>query len=167
MLNIYEANDDLVEKHVELEILLKAISFLVVQKFNGVSTKVLKFSFECYPEPKSSQQFTCANPRRVSSFLLLFDYTWHLYSSSPPLSEPSQHDSEPWFPTTWLRIHTYLTQHSRKNSSGSVISPTQRPVPENTAFTKDKYPCPSGIGTHNPSERAATDQSFRPRGHWH
>ena len=51
MLNINEASDALVGKRVELKILLKTLSFLVGQKFYVVSTKVLKFAFECYFEP--------------------------------------------------------------------------------------------------------------------
>jgi len=78
MLNIYEASDDLVGEHVELKILLKTISSLVGQRFNTTKIKVIKFDFECYTEPIPSQQFTCADPIRVSSFFLLFEYTWLL-----------------------------------------------------------------------------------------
>jgi hypothetical protein len=62
VLNKYEGIDDLVRKYVELKILPKTISFLVDQKFNTANTKVLKFPFECYPEPMSSQQFMCPKP---------------------------------------------------------------------------------------------------------
>jgi hypothetical protein len=62
VLKKYEASDDLFRKHVELKILLKTIFFLVGQNFNTASIKVLKFAFECYPEPMPSQQFKWANP---------------------------------------------------------------------------------------------------------
>ena len=39
------------------------------------------------------------------------------------------------------RSHT-TTQHSRQDSSGRVISSSQRPLPDNTTLTTDKYPCP-------------------------
>jgi hypothetical protein len=38
------------------------------------------------------------------------------------------------------RSHT-TTQHSRKDSSGRVISSSQRPLPDNTRHSQDKYPC--------------------------
>ena len=40
------------------------------------------------------------------------------------------------------RSHT-LTQHSRQDSSGRVISPSQKPLPDkHTTLTTDKHPCP-------------------------
>jgi len=73
MLNKYEASDELVGEHVELKILLNKISSLVGQNFDTGNSKVIKFNFECYPEPIPSQQVTCANSIRVSTFFLLFD----------------------------------------------------------------------------------------------
>jgi hypothetical protein len=36
-----------------------------------------------------------------------------------------------------------MTQHSRLDSSGRVISPSQRPLPDkHTTLTTDKHPCP-------------------------
>ena len=37
---------------------------------------------------------------------------------------------------------------------------------QHTTLTRDRYPCPGGIRTHNPSKRAAADPRLRPRGHW-
>jgi hypothetical protein len=54
VLNKYEASDDLVRKYVELKILLKTISFSLGQIFYTANTKVIKFSFERYPEPMVS-----------------------------------------------------------------------------------------------------------------
>ena len=39
------------------------------------------------------------------------------------------------------RSHT-TTHHNRLDSSGRVISSSQRPLPDNTTLTTDKYPCP-------------------------
>jgi len=38
------------------------------------------------------------------------------------------------------RSHT-TTHHSRKDSSGRVISSSQRPLPDNTTLTTDRHPC--------------------------
>jgi hypothetical protein len=52
------------------------------------------------------------------------------------------------------------------DSSGRVISPTHRPLPDNTQHSQktDIY-APGGIRTHNP-KRAAADPRLIPRGHW-
>jgi hypothetical protein len=64
------------------------------------------------------------------------------------------------------RLHEHTQQyHTRWDSSGREISPTQRPLPDNTALKTDIH-APSGIQTRNPSKRAATDPPLRPRGHW-
>ena len=84
LLNKYKGSNDLVRKHVELKILLKTISFSLGQIFNTSNTDVIKFAFECYPEPMLSQHFNCAN--LMSHFL--FDYTWLLYKSSLPTHPP-------------------------------------------------------------------------------
>jgi len=60
-----------------------------------------------------------------------------------------------------------------------VISPTQRPLPDNTQHSQqiDLYltthdtqqtdiHAPGKIRTHNPSRRAAADRRLRPRSHW-
>jgi hypothetical protein len=41
------------------------------------------------------------------------------------------------------RSHT--THHARYDSSGRVISPTQRPLPDNTTFTTDRHPWPPNL----------------------
>jgi hypothetical protein len=55
------------------------------------------------------------------------------------------------------------TPHS-VDSFGRVISPSQRPVRDNTQHTDIHVP--GGIRTHNPSKRTAVDPRLRPRGHW-
>jgi len=59
------------------------------------------------------------------------------------------------------------SHHTRKDSSGRVISPTQRPLPDNTQHSQQtdiRAPCE--ILTRNPSKRATADKRLRPLGHW-
>ena len=55
------------------------------------------------------------------------------------------------------------THHSRQDSSGRVITSSQRPLPDNT---KQSRHASGGIRTHNLSRRAAVDLRLSPRGHW-
>jgi hypothetical protein len=64
-----------------------------------------------------------------------------------------------------LQDHTQ-PHHIQQDSSGRVISPTQRPLPDNTKHTQvTDIHVSDGIGTRNPSKRAAADPRLRPRGH--
>jgi hypothetical protein len=64
------------------------------------------------------------------------------------------------------RSHT-TTHHSRKDSSGRVISPSHRPLPDNTQRSQQTdIQAPRGIRTHNLSRPAAADPHLRPRGYW-
>ena len=64
------------------------------------------------------------------------------------------------------RSHT-TKHHSRYNSSGRVISPSQRPLPDNTQHSQQtNIHAPGGIRTHNLSRLAAADLRLRRRGHW-
>jgi len=55
------------------------------------------------------------------------------------------------------RSHT-TTDHSRQDSSGRVISSSQRPLPGNTQQSEQMgHPCPGGIQTQNLSRQAAAD----------
>ena len=58
------------------------------------------------------------------------------------------------------RLHSVT--HTRYDSSGGRISPTQRPLHSQEADIHK----PCGIRTHNPSKWAAVDPPLRPRGHW-
>ena len=59
------------------------------------------------------------------------------------------------------------TQHSRYDSSGRVISLSQRPLPDNTQHSQQtNIHAPSGIRTHDLSRRAIADLRLRPHGHW-
>jgi hypothetical protein len=62
------------------------------------------------------------------------------------------------------RLHDHTqTHHTRWDSSGRVISPSQRPLADSTEDIN--IHAPSGIRTHNPSKQAAADPRVRPRGH--
>ena len=64
------------------------------------------------------------------------------------------------------RSHT-MTRHSRQDSSGRVISSSQRSLPDNTQHSQQtNIHAPVGIRTHDLSRRAATDLRLRLRGHW-
>ena len=61
----------------------------------------------------------------------------------------------------------WCTVEKTSNSSGRVISSSQRPLPGNTQHSQqtDIYP-PGGIRTHDLSRRADVDLHLRPRGQW-
>ena len=60
------------------------------------------------------------------------------------------------------RSHT-TTHHNLWDSSGRVISPSQRPLPDNTQHSQQRdIHAPAGIRTHNPSRRTATNRRLRP-----
>ena len=42
------------------------------------------------------------------------------------------------FILTCLRIVVFMTRHNRQNPSGRVISPSQRPLPDNTQHSQQK-----------------------------
>ena len=58
------------------------------------------------------------------------------------------------------------THHRRWDSSGRVINPSQRPLPDDTQYSQHtNIHAPGGIRTHDLSTRAAADLRLRPRGH--
>ena len=64
------------------------------------------------------------------------------------------------------RSHT-TTHHIRYDSSGRVISSSQRPLLDSTQQSQQtNIHAPGGIRTHNLSRRAAVDLRLTPRGHW-
>ena len=87
---------------------------------------------------------------------LIFRLFWH---NSPPVGHG-------------LLIHEVsvphtTTHHSRYDSSGLVISSSQRFLPDNTQHSQQtNIHDQGGIRTHNLSRRAAADLRLRPRGHW-
>jgi len=59
------------------------------------------------------------------------------------------------------------THHSRYDSSGRVISSSQRPLPDNTQHSQQKnIHAPGGIRNHDLRRRAAADLRLRSCGHW-
>ena len=87
--------------------------------------------------------------------MLTFVCFWH---NSPPVGQGLLiHEVS--------RSHT-TTHHSRQDSSGRVINPSQRPLPDNTQHSQQTdIHAPDGIRTHNLSRRAAVNLRLRPRGH--
>ena len=47
-----------------------------------------------------------------------------------------------------------------------MISPSQRPLPDNTQSKQTNIHNPGGIRTHDRNRRAAVDLRLRPRGYW-
>ena len=92
------------------------------------------------------------NVRNIEMFLLLF------LAQQPPVGQGLLIHEFP-------RSHT-TTHHSRQDSSGRVISSSQRPLPDSTQHSQQTFTPPSVIRTHNLSRRAAAEPRLRPRGHW-
>jgi hypothetical protein len=64
------------------------------------------------------------------------------------------------------RSHT-TTHHNRYDTSGWVISSSQRPLPANTQNSQQtKIQAPGGIRNHDLSRRTAAELRLRPRGYW-
>ena len=66
------------------------------------------------------------------------------------------------------RLHDHTqTHHTRQYSSGRVISPTHRLLPDDTQHSQERdIHASGGIRTHNPSKRAASDLRHKLRCHW-
>jgi len=66
-----------------------------------------------------------------------------------------------------LRLHDHTQDNNQQDSSGRVISPTQKPLPDNTQHSQDTdIYAPGGIRTFHPRKRTAADLRLRPRGRW-
>jgi len=62
---------------------------------------------------------------------------------------------------------TLKTHHTRPDSSGRVISPSQRPLPDNTQHSQDTdIHSHGGIRTRNPARPTPADPPLGPHGHW-
>jgi len=78
-------------------------------------------------------------------------------------------------PPQWVRAssltrflgHTQRRTTVCRDSSGRVISSSQRPILDKHATFKTDIHAPGGIRTHNLSKRAGVDQRLRPRDHRH
>jgi len=92
-----------------------------------------------------------------------------LFHNSPP-PPPFRRDSPPVGQGLLIhevsRSHT-TAHHIRYDSSGRLISPSQRPLLDNTQHSQQtNIHAPGGIRTQSLSRREAADLSLRPCGHW-
>jgi hypothetical protein len=70
-------------------------------------------------------------------------------------------------PSRGLMITLIYIYHIRQDSSGRVISPTLKPLRDNTQHSQETdIHNLGGIQTHNPSKQANADPHVRPRDHW-
>ena len=70
------------------------------------------------------------------------------------------------FCCTWSHSMTHTHTHTRCASSRRMVSPSQRPLPDNTQHSQQTdIHVPGGIRTRNPSKRAAVNLRLRPREH--
>jgi hypothetical protein len=94
-----------------------------------------------------------------------------------PSSVPSRNLRLKHFPTAQqppsgpgpphYRGFTITLRHTRYDSSGRVLNPSHRPLPDNTQHSQQTdIHAPCGIRTRNPSKPAAADPRLRPRSHW-
>ena len=70
--------------------------------------------------------------------------------------------------SSFSRFLDHIQRHaSLQDSSGRVINPSQRPLPDSRQPSQQtNIHALCGIRTHNLSRRAAEDLHLRPRGHW-
>jgi hypothetical protein len=84
---------------------------------------------------------------------------------SPPIAQP--HYWTRVSSSSRLHDHTQI-HYTRYDSSGRMISPTQRHLPDNTQHSQETdFYVAGGIRTCNPSKRVGADPHLRPRGHWY
>jgi hypothetical protein len=120
------------------------------------SKKTFSIKFPCNFLPSAANQTNC-QPQAVCFFSWRYNPLW-LYFHSPVAGF-----SLLVFEVSW----SHTTRHSRQDSSGRVINPSQRPLPDNTQHSQQtNIQAPGEIRTHNLSRLAAEDLRLRPRGHW-
>jgi hypothetical protein len=99
---------------------------------------------------------------QYSHVICLFSWRynpWWLYFHSPVAGFSLLVFEVFWSHTT--------TSHSLYDSSGRVINPSQRPLPDITQYLQQtNIRATGGIRTHNLGRRAAEDLHLRTRGHW-
>ena len=121
-----------------------ALFQLRIQSRNTGCNSVLKFNVSYKKEGEREQFIFCS----------LFFYL----EQQPPVGHV-------------LLIHEFCTSHttrhhSRQDSSGRVISLSQRHLPDSRKHSQQTYiHAPCGIRTHNLIRRMAADLRLRPRGH--
>jgi hypothetical protein len=62
-------------------------------------------------------------------------------------------------------LRSYTTRHTRQDSSGRGIGPSQRPIPDNTQQSPETSMLLPGTRTRTPTTRAAAHPRLRSRGH--
>jgi hypothetical protein len=99
---------------------------------------------------------------RTSNFTIL-TLACCVGNPSPPLP---WRNSPQWARASSVsRLHDHTqTHHTRYDSSGRVIIPTQRSLLDNTQQQERDSHAPGAIRTRNPSSRAAADPRLRRRG---
>ena len=104
-----------------------------------------------------SAQSSCLSFSEINCFrAALFRCT----SSLPPTKKARQPLVAQGLLSIEASDHTQ-THHCRYGSSGWVISPTQRPLPDNTKHSRNRHPRP-----RRDSNSQSQQVNLRPRGHW-
>ena len=102
-------------------------------------------------------QYICMPNANI--YIRVFVVCLFVRDTTAPSGPGSPHSRGFWSHTT--------THHIRQDSSGRVISWSQRPLPDNVQLSQQtNVHAHGGIRTHDLSWRAATDLILRPRGHW-
>jgi hypothetical protein len=70
-----------------------------------------------------------------------------------------------WSPLTGLHGYTHWTGHILQDSSGRVITSSQRPLTTHNTLKRHTFMPPAGFEPSNFSKQAAADPRLRPRGH--
>jgi hypothetical protein len=104
------------------------------------------------------------NPLNPLSPITLFCFSWRYNPLWFYFHSPVAGFSLLVFEVSWS--HTTM-RHSREDSPGRVINPSQTPLPDSTQHSHNTHiHAPGGIRNHNLSRRVVEDLRFTPRGHW-
>ena len=136
---------------------IRCIIWLARKLYNPLRVVTLKI--QCITTAVGTTNFIFTIKRRmfrpIKVIMRLFFFTMALHPRWAKASSLSR-----------LHDHTQ-THHTRWESSGRVISPTLRPLPDNTQHSQETdIHDPGEIRTHNPSKRVAADPRLRQRSHW-
>ena len=124
------------------------------------------------PSPHSHLWLTYVYPNKCSTHLHLFHTAINFFviSSLYDLLLPTQCKCRGLLFYLMTLNDTHHT-HTRYDSSGRVISPTQIPLPNNTQHSQETHPYPRRDSNLQSSKRTPTDRRLWPRsrrdGHYH